>query len=325
MTEPFAHSEHIVVLGGAGFIGSHTVVRLLEGGHRVSILDNLSTGSLDNLSEVQKHPDLRLFEVELQDSLWSGMQQATEAHGPIDRIILLAAQIAVPHSVANPNYDARINYNTTWDVLEYARIHNVKKVVFSSSSAVYGDTEALPVVESVEKQPLSPYGINKYASEMALRYYWNVHNVPSACLRFFNAYGPRQNPRSGYSGVISIFIDRALAGKSLTIFGDGEQTRDFVYVGDVAHAILRACFGDVQDGSACNVSTNRAVTIRELAELIKKKAESNSEILYKDVRKGDILHSFASYQRAQELLGFEPETSLEVGLEHTVAWCKTLD
>ncbi|HEY5922775.1 MAG TPA: NAD-dependent epimerase/dehydratase family protein [Kofleriaceae bacterium] len=198
-----------VVTGGAGFIGSHTVDRLMETDHRVVVLDNFSTGNRANLARWVDHPALHVVTCDVSHGIFAALDAITRVHGPVERIAHLAAQVSVVQSVANPQFDTQVNYGGTLHVLEYARAKQVKKVVLASSAAVYGDVTEMPVGEDVPKQPLSPYGINKYASELALDYYANVHGVPTTALRFFNVYGPRQDPSSPYSGVISIFTDRA--------------------------------------------------------------------------------------------------------------------
>ena len=274
-----------VVTGGAGFIGSHTVDRLIELGHRVVVLDDFRTGKRANLARwlAPKHafsgaePALELVTCDISNGIFSALAPITREHGPVERIVHLAAQVSVVHSVANPLTDMAVNYGGTLHVLEYARAHGVKKVVFASSAAVYGDVETMPVGEDTPTRPLSPYGIDKLASELALDYYAAVHGVPTTALRFFNVYGPRQDPGSPYSGVISIFSDRARAGKPLTIFGDGGQTRDFVYVGDVVRAITNA-LADGNSRLVANVGTGGEITVKELAQTIVRLCGNTSTI-----------------------------------------------
>ncbi|HEV7559873.1 MAG TPA: SDR family NAD(P)-dependent oxidoreductase, partial [Kofleriaceae bacterium] len=246
--------ELAVVTGGAGFIGSHTVDRLIELGHRVVVLDDFSTGKRDNLAKYYTSGKLHVVTCDVSHGIFAALAPITAQHGPVDRIVHLAAQVSVVSSIANPLADMSVNYGGTLHVLEYARAHRVHKVVFASSAAVYGDVTDMPVSEDAPKQPVSPYGIDKLASELALDYYASVHGVPVTALRFFNVFGPRQDPSSPYSGVISIFTDRARAGKILTIFGDGSQTRDFVYVGDVVRSIVAAS-GERANRGVANVGT----------------------------------------------------------------------
>ncbi|HEX5059900.1 MAG TPA: SDR family NAD(P)-dependent oxidoreductase [Kofleriaceae bacterium] len=306
-----------VVTGGAGFIGSHTVDRLMETGHRVVVLDNFSTGKLSNLANWADSPALHVVECDVSDSIFAALDPITNQHGPVGRIVHLAAQVSVVQSIANPQRDAEVNYGGTLQVLDYAKARGVKKIVFASSAAVYGDVTEMPVSEDAPKQPLSPYGINKYASELALDYYANVHGVPATALRFFNVYGPRQDPSSPYSGVISIFTDRARAGRPLTIFGDGQQTRDFIYVGDVVRAITAA----LADGNArlvANVGMGCEISVLELARTIVDLCGGGSPIEHQPARAGEILKSRARVDRLRDALGIVAETKLVDGLRLTL-------
>ncbi|HEY5949435.1 MAG TPA: SDR family NAD(P)-dependent oxidoreductase [Kofleriaceae bacterium] len=307
-----------VVTGGAGFIGSHTVDRLMESGYRVVVLDNFSTGKRSNLAQWADNAALHVVSCDVSHGIFAALEPITRVHGPVDRIVHLAAQVSVVQSVANPQFDTQVNYGGTLHVLEYARAKQVKKVVLASSAAVYGDVAELPVSEDAPKQPLSPYGINKYASELALDYYANVHAVPTTALRFFNVYGPRQDPSSPYSGVISIFTDRARAGKPLTIFGDGSQTRDFVYVGDVVRAIT-AALGDGNSRLVANVGMGGEISVLELARTIVDLCGGRSTIEHEPARAGEILKSRARVDRLRDALGVVAETKLVDGLRLTLS------
>lgn len=306
--------ETIVVTGGAGFIGSHVVDHLLEAGNRVIVLDNFSTGKRAHLARWVDHAQLSIEVCDVAHGIFAPLSR----HAAVDRIVHLAAQVSVVHSVQNPLVDMQVNYGGTLHVLEYARAHRVKKVVFASSAAVYGDVAEIPVPESAPCQPLSPYGIDKLASEFALDYYAAIHGVPTTALRFFNVYGPRQDPTSPYSGVISIFVDRASAQQPLTVFGDGMQTRDFVYVGDVVRAITAA----LADGNAraiANVGTGAEITVLKLAQTIAALCGGSSEIRHAPPRAGEILRSRARVERLRERFGVVAQTSLEDGLRTTLA------
>jgi UDP-glucose 4-epimerase len=315
-----------VVTGGAGFIGSHTVDRLVELGHRVIVLDDFRTGKRANLARWAdpKHafdgaePALEIVTCDVSHGIFAALAPLTARYGKVERIVHLAAQVSVVHSVANPLVDMSVNYGGTLHVLEYARAAGVAKVVFASSAAVYGDVSELPVTEDAPKQPVSPYGIDKLASEFALDYYANVHGVPTTSLRFFNVYGPRQDPSSPYSGVISIFADRARAGRPLTIFGDGGQTRDFVYVGDVVRAII-AALGDGNSRVVANVGTGGEISILELARTIVDLCGGRSEIQHAPPRSGEILKSRARVDRLRDAFGVVAQTSLVDGLRATLA------
>ncbi len=320
-TKPIA-----VVTGGAGFIGSHTVDRLIELGHRVVVLDDFRTGKRSNLQRWldPKHafsgsdPALEIVTCDVSHGIFAALAPVTAKHGRVERIVHLAAQVSVVASVANPLVDMSVNYGGTLHVLEYARAMGVAKVAFASSAAVYGDVEKMPVGEDTPTQPVSPYGIHKLASEQALDYYASVHGVATTALRFFNVYGPRQDPTSPYSGVISIFSDRAKAGRPLTIFGDGGQTRDFVYVGDVVRALV-AALGDGNSRVVANVGTGGEITVLELARTIVELCGNKSTISHEPQRAGEILKSRARVDRLREQLGVVAETKLVDGLRATLS------
>ncbi len=240
--------------------------------------------------------------------------------GPIERVVHLAAQTSVTRSFEAPLADLRVNAGGTLQVLEYAREHGVRAVAFASSAAVYGDATELPVREDFVPAPLSPYGVHKLASEQYLQSWSAVHGVSTTPLRFFNVYGPRQDPGSPYSGVISLFFARAFANAPLNVDGDGSQTRDMVYVSDVVDAVTRAVFRDDGRGEPINVGTGGQVTVAELARLVVSFAKSNSVITHGPARTGSIVHSRAAVERARELLGFVAQIRVAAGLERTAAW-----
>jgi len=302
-----------VVTGGAGFIGSHTVDHLLGAGHRVVVLDNFSTGKRANLAHHAGNTALQVITCDIAHGVFAALAPV----GKVDHIVHLAAQVSVVHSVANPLVDMQVNYGGTLHVLEYARATGVKKVTFASSAAVYGDVDTLPVSEDARCQPVSPYGIDKLASELALDYYANVHGVAATWLRFFNVFGPRQDPTSPYSGVISIFADRARSGAPLTIFGDGSQTRDFVYVGDVVRS-LAAALREGNSRVVANVGRGGEISVLELARSIVELCGKRSKIEHAPPRQGEILRSRANVDRLRDRLGVVAETNLVDGLRLTL-------
>ncbi len=306
-----------VVTGGAGFIGSHTVDRLIAAGHHVVVLDDFRTGKRANLAQHAGNDRLTIVACDVAHGIFAALAPLTAKLGPVERIVHLAAQVSVVHSVENPLVDMQVNYGGTLHVLEYARATGVKKVVFASSAAVYGDVVEMPVDEDTPKRPVSPYGIDKLASELALDYYAGVHGVPATWLRFFNVYGPRQDPSSPYSGVISIFADRARAGRPLLIFGDGGQTRDFVYVGDVTRAIV-AALGDGNNRVVANVGTGGEITVLQLARTIVELCGNQSTIDHAPARAGEILQSRARVDRLRDALGVVAQTALVDGLRETL-------
>ena len=321
----------VVVTGGAGFIGSHTVDALVAAGCQVVVLDNFSTGRWANLRQFRGDDRVEVVTCNVADGLFAPLADPVRRRGSVSAIIHLAAQTSVVYSIDNPLDELRTNSIGTVQVLEYARRTGVGRVVFASSAAAYGDVTRFPVAEDERCRPLSPYGIDKRAGELWLAYHRAVHGITTVPLRFFNVYGPRQDPSSPYSGVISIFIDRAMAGRDLTIFGDGEQTRDFVYVGDVVRAVVAAARGPVPaDGDPVNIATGRESTVSQLAELVvelcrdgRGGAGAGSAIHHADARPGEIRRSVATVDRAATLLGFRAEVTLADGLARTVAWVRT--
>jgi len=290
------------------------VDRLLATNHRVIVVDNFSTGKRENLPE---HPALHVVECDVSRGIFDALAPLTKLHGPVERIVHLAAQVSVVKSIADPFTDMQVNYGGTLHVLEYARATSAKKVVLASSAAVYGDASEPPVPEDAPCRPVSPYGIHKLASEGALETYAVVHGVPTTSLRFFNVYGPRQDPSSPYSGVISIFTDRARAGRTLTIYGDGQQSRDFVFVGDVVRAIV-AALGDGNSRLVANVGTGTEISVLELARTIVDLCGTGVAIEHAPARAGEILRSRARVERMRDALNLVAETKLADGLRQTL-------
>lgn len=306
-----------VVTGGAGFIGSQLVRDLLAAGERVVVLDDFSSGKRANLQGLEG--ELEVIETNVVDGLWAGLGKLDPRWGTPTAIVHLAAQVSVVASLQNPLEDARRNHGATLQVLEYARQHRGVRVVLASSAATYGDVDEVPVRESSARWPLSPYGFHKFSSELALRAYATTHGVPTAALRFFNVYGPRQDPSSPYSGVISIFMKRALAGEGITIYGDGEQTRDFVFVSDVSAALRKAASQDFA-GDVFNVGTGAETSINVLAQTVVRLAGSSSSIGHAPARSGEVQRSCAELSHARDALGYEPSVGLDEGLAATLAW-----
>lgn len=309
-----------MVTGGAGFIGSHTVDALIESHHRVIVVDNFSTGSRQNLARWSGNRALRVIEADICDGLFSPVYQELGTKIQIRYIVHLAAQTSVVGSLSNPLHDIRNNYVGTAHVLDFARAHGVQKVVFASSSSVYADGNGKPVSEDAITCPASTYANNKLACEHLLGIYQLNYGVPGTVLRFFNVYGPRQLNSSPYSGVISLFCARALRGEPLVVHGDGTQTRDFVFITDVASAIRAALERTAANGAIINVGRGVATTIRDLAESVRKLVGSPSEIRFVDPRPGSIYRSCAMIERATSVLGFRPAVDLDEGLQATLAW-----
>lgn len=310
----------VLVTGGAGFIGSHTVDRLINDDYTVIVLDNISSGRMENLAEHKGNGRLFFVEADVADGLFVPLAPVLEAAGPIHAIVHLAAQTSVQRSVCCPLSDARINHLGTLQVFEFARLHGIKKVIFISSAAIYGDAAPVPTTEAAPEMPISPYGVHKLAGEYMMKYYARVHGILGVGLRLFNVYGSRQNPLSPYSGVISIFCKQSIANNPMTIYGDGQQTRDFVHVADVVEAIVAAIRCDVKDYGVFNIGSGSACAIRDVAEIIRSACRSCSEISRAPARASDIRHSCADVSAAGIALGFRPRVAIEAGLAETVAW-----
>ena len=305
--------ERSLVSGGAGFIGSHLVEALVRRGNTVRVLDNFSTGRAENLAAVAS--DIELIEGDIRDP--DTVRAAVEG---VDRVFHQAALVSVPLSLEDPVTTHAINVNGTLNLLNAAREGGVQSFVYASSSAVYGDLPELPKVETMSAAPISPYGLSKQIDEQYARLFTRLYSVRTVGLRYFNVYGPRQDPSSPYSGVISIFIDHLLADTPPTIYGDGQQTRDFIYVADVVQASLLAADTPDTTGQVFNVSTNQAHTIAELLEMLQAIAGTRMAPRFASKRPGDIPHSYASYEKAHQVLGFEPEVGFAEGLRRTFDW-----
>lgn len=308
--------EGILITGGAGFIGSHLADLFLRSGYTVYVLDNLSTGKMENLENASDSPNFRFIRGDVTRDLSDVLGGSALGGGPpVTAIFHLAARVDVTTSLEKPMDDARTNYIGTINVLDYAIKNDIKSVIFSSSAAVYGDTKDLPVSEDDDTKPLSPYGLNKLASENLLRIYRENFRIRTAALRFFNVYGPRQDPGSPYSGVISKFMDWAREGKPLIIYGDGKQTRDFVYVEDVAMALYSAYHNRVS--GVFNVGTGNETSVLELAGSVSKIAGRDLQKVHMDARKGEIKRSAASVDKLERECEYRPETPLKEGLRET--------
>jgi UDP-glucose 4-epimerase len=302
-----------LVTGGAGFIGSHLVEALASAGCEVVVLDNLSGGHLSNLESVKSHITFYENDIRQIDAL-------TKAVAGCDVIFHLAAVVAVQQTIDDPLGSTMVNDIGTLNVLEVARKTNVRRVVLASSCAVYGDDPRLPKDEAMTPMPASPYAIHKLSAEHYLRVYGELFGLKNASLRFFNVFGPRQDPSSPYSGVISIFMSKAAAHLAPVIYGDGNQTRDFVYVKDVVNALLKVAQSDQKTGDVYNIGSGRRVKINRLWELIASLSGQQAEPRYQPPRSGDILHSAGNIDKARSLLNFTNEFSMEQGLELTLEW-----
>jgi len=296
--------KRIVVTGGAGFIGSHLVDALVPG-NDVTVLDDFSSGRMENLLGSAGH---RI----VHGSVTRPSQLGLVLRGA-DVVFHLAARPSVPGSVADPRGSARVNLDGTLNVLEAARDAGVGKVVFSSSCAVYGDASP-PVKETALPRPKSPYAIQKLAAEHYCQNFHELHGLGTVCLRYFNVFGPRQDPGSQYAAVVPVFFRDLLQKGNVTVYGDGEQTRDFIFVDDVVRANLLAAERNGADGAVLNIATGKGTSVNTLAREIAALAGTPLAVRKAPARKGDIKHSYADISSAKKLLGFRPRTSLPAGL-----------
>lgn len=305
--------KHCVVTGGAGFIGSNLVRHLLRRANEVTVIDNLSTGCIENLSDVIDK--VRFVQGDIRDL---GLLRS-EFQG-IDIVFHQAALPSVPRSIADPISSNSSNIDGTLNVLVAAKDCGVSRVVLASSSSAYGDTQILPKTEDMQANPLSPYATTKFVGEIYARVFAGLYDIETVCLRYFNVFGPYQDPNSQYAAVIPKFISLMCHGLRPVIYGDGEQSRDFTYVDNVVQANLLAAKISKVSGEVFNVGCGRRYTLNELVRLLNRMLNTSLEPEYVSPRPGDVRHSMASIDKARNLLGYEPPVSLEEGLERTVRW-----
>jgi UDP-N-acetylglucosamine/UDP-N-acetyl-alpha-D-glucosaminouronate 4-epimerase len=304
----------VLVTGGAGFIGSNLVSALVKDGHRVRILDDLSTGSMANLREVADEVEVVVGDVRAPDQVRVSMAAA-------DLVFHLAALPRVARSVADPFGTHIVNVNGTLNVLLAARDTGTRRVIFASSSSVYGDTESLPKHEELPPRPQSPYAASKLAGEAYCRSFANVYELETVSLRFFNVFGPRQDPTGEYATAVPRFISRMLGGERPVIFGDGKQSRDFTYIDNVVRACLQAGeAGPEAVGESINVGCGERTSLLELIDLLNEILGTVIEPAFTDPRPGDVRDTEAGIDRAQALLGYRPEIDLRTGLASTIDW-----
>ena len=305
-----------LVTGGAGFIGSHIVEEIVRRGESVRVLDNLSTGRKENLSSV-------LDKVDFHEGDICDPETLRRVFNGVHYVIHLAALSSVVRSIEDPVTTTEVNLMGTLQVLLAAREAHVKRVVMAATGAAYGDNPTLPRVETQMPEPLSPYALVKLAGEYYGQIFHRLFGVEFVALRYFNIFGPRQNPKSPYTGVLSKFITAYLGGETPTIFGDGEQSRDFTYVANVVDATLRACLKPEAPGKVINVGTGRGSTLNQTIKLLNQILGVEVRPHYGPPRLGDVLHSTADISLARAVLGYEPIVTFEDGLRRTVAWLRT--
>lgn len=310
-------TSKFLITGGAGFIGSNIADELLRQGAKVVILDNFLTGFRENLEEIKG--DFDFIEGDLNDE--SKLKQAVAG---VETVFHQAALPSVPRSVENPQETHQACVNGTFNLLLQAKENNVRRVIYAASSSAYGDQQTLPKVETMLPEPLSPYAAAKLMGEYYCQVFSKVYNLETICLRYFNVFGPRQNPASQYSGVISRFIDALMSGKTPVIYGDGEQSRDFTFIANVVDANVKAAQTAQGIGTVMNAANGERISLNELLEVLKKiTAQETVSAEYQPERKGDVKHSQADNRRAVECLGYEKRVGLEEGLRKTIDWWKT--
>jgi len=304
-----------LVTGAAGFIGSSLVRELLNRGHVVRAFDNLSTGRWENLAAVASQIDFR--QADLRD-----LAAVREACEGVDYVLHQAAIPSVPRSVADPITSNEANVTGTLNLLVAAKDAKVKRVVYASSSSLYGNTPTLPKREDMPPNPISPYAVSKLAGEMYMISFYRVYGLETVSLRYFNVFGPRQDPNSPYSGVLAIFATKLLSGAQPTLFGDGEHSRDFTYVDNVVSANLLACEAPAERvaGRAFNVATGGSVTLNDTFQLMKKLTGYTGDVAYGPERAGDVKHSRADISEAMSAMGYRTLVGFEEGLRRTVEW-----
>jgi nucleoside-diphosphate-sugar epimerase len=301
-----------LVTGGAGFIGSHLAEELVRRGERVRVVDSLVTGKRQNLAHL---PQVEFLEGDLAD-----LDVARRAVDAVDYVLHQAAIPSVPRSVQDPITSNRANIDASLNVLVAARDAGVRRLVYAGSSSAYGNQPTLPKVETMPTAPLSPYALQKLVAEQYCQMFTQLYGLETVTIRYFNVFGPRQDPSSPYSGVISLFIRYLVEGRQPTIYGDGGQTRDFTYVANVVDGVLRACQAPAASGEVINVATGGRISLNQLFGVVKQLTGAEVEPIYAEPRAGDVRDSQADISKAKRLLGYEPIVSLEQGLDKTVEW-----
>ena len=312
--------QNVLVTGGAGFIGSHIVDKLIEDGYKVTVIDNLHTGSLANIDRHTNNPDLSFINGDIRD-----IDLVKKALKDVDVVFHEAALASVTLSVKDPILTNQINVEGTLNMLKASCDQNVKRFVYASSAAVYGKTESPCKKEDDSLNPTSPYGVSKLAAEKYVQVFQRLYGIETVCLRYFNVYGPRQrvDVHGSYGGVISIFINRILKNMPPIINGDGEQTRDFVYIHDVVKANVLAMNTERGIGNVFNIATGKNTSINQIAETLKRILNKEDlEDIHTESRPTDLKHGYADIAKAKKILAYEPHFSIEKGLIELANWCK---
>jgi len=304
-----------VITGGAGFIGSHIVEELVSQGHEVVVIDNLYNTTKDKIKSSLKK--IRFVKGDVRN-----LELLKKEFEGADFVLHLAALISVTESVRKPEEYHEVNVGGTRNVLEAAKLNNVKRVVFSTSCAVYGSTQTVPQDEKLQPMPMSPYAENKLEGEKLCKEYYEKHGLKTICLRYFNVFGPRQDPKSPYAGVISIFAQKLLDNVQPTIFGDGEQTRDYVFVKNVVQANLLACKAEKGFGEIFNIGTEKETSVNTILNLLNKYLGKDAKPIYAPAREGEMSRACADCTKAKKTLGYKVTYSFEQGLKENLEWLK---
>jgi nucleoside-diphosphate-sugar epimerase len=310
------HGMRYLVTGGAGFIGSNMVDELVRRGHSVVVLDDLSAGKEANLVGVRGKIDFQLGSI-------TDLAAVRTACEGADYVIHLAARTSVPRSVKDPIESNHVNIDGTLNVLVAARDAKVRRFVYAASSSAYGETPTLPKVESMPAAPISPYGITKYVGELYAQVFGRVYGLENACVRFFNVFGPRQDPTSQYSGVLSRFMLAVLEGQTPVVYGDGEQSRDFTFIENIVDETLRACEAKDASGKVFNGGTGARITLNQVLQQLEAITGKKIPAKYEPARSGDIRDSQADISLAKTVLGYEPRVQFAEGLQRTWSWYKS--
>lgn len=307
--------QTVLVTGGAGFIGSNIVFELLKRGYKVKVIDNLITGRRENLAPV-------IGKIKFIEGSITDLELLKKEFKDVDFVLHQAALPSIPRSIDNPIKTNDMNTNGTLNVLVAARDSSVKRVVYASSSSIYGDSEKLPKVETMTPNPLSPYAVTKLVGEHYMKVFYKIYGLETVTLRYFNVFGPNQDPSSQYAAAIPLFIKAMMNNKQPTIFGDGKQSRDFTYVQNVVEANILACTAKKAPGEVINIACGERITMLKLVQELNKILGKNIKPVFADIRKGDVKHSQADVTKAKKLLGFKVLVSFEEGLKKTVEWFK---
>jgi len=305
-------SELYLITGGAGFIGSHIVHRVLHEGGRVRVIDNLATGKLERLEKVRS--SIEFVRGDLADP-----SVCDEVVGGVEYVLHQAAVPSVQRSIKDPVGTNRANVTASLNLLESCRKHKIRRLIYAASSSAYGDTEVLPKVEDMPPHPLSPYALQKLTGERYCKLYFDIFGLETVSLRYFNVFGPGQDPHSEYSAVIPKFITRLLANQPITIHGDGEQSRDFTFIDNVVEANLLALKAPNAAGKMCNIGCGERVTLNRLVTLLEQQLGISAQVIYGPAKAGDVRHSLADIEGAKAILHYQPKITVEEGLRRTVA------